>query len=78
MTLVLICALIFSCQRHNKPRVSKSVVKIAKGKLQYALENSSKWERVHAAEFILNLAYSINVNDTFVEEEKQNRNEPCN
>ena len=78
MTLVLISSLIFSCQRHNKPRVSKSVVKIAKDKLQYALENSYKWEKVHAAEYILNLDYSINVNDTLVEEEKQNRNEPCN
>lgn len=74
--LVFISAQIFSCQEHKKPYVSESVVKIAKDKLQYALENSSKWEKVHAAEYILNLDYSNNVYDIFVEEEKQNRNEP--
>ncbi|MEZ4968981.1 MAG: hypothetical protein R2814_04840 [Flavobacteriaceae bacterium] len=55
---------------------SESVVKTAKDKLQYALENSSKWQKVHAAEYILNHDYSNNVHDIFVEEEKQNRNEP--
>ncbi|ASO04622.1 hypothetical protein [Arenibacter algicola] len=74
--LILISAPIFSCQMHQKPIVSKSVVKTAKDKLQYALENSAQWEKVHAAEYILNLDYSNNVHDIFVEEEKQNRNEP--
>lgn len=74
--LVLITTQIFRCQMNEKPYVSKSVVKTAKDKLQYALENSSKWEKVHAAEYILNLDYSNNVYDIFIEEEKQNRNEP--
>tara|TARA_R110000822_G_scaffold168554_3_gene308617 strand:+ start:2188 stop:3078 length:891 start_codon:yes stop_codon:yes gene_type:complete len=61
---------------NKKPFVSESVVKSAKDKLQYALENSSKWQKVHAAEYILNHGYSNKVYDIFVEEEKQNRNEP--
>lgn len=73
--LVLISTQIFSCQMNKKPIVSESVVKNAKDNLQYALENSSKWQKVHAAEYILNHDYSNNVYDIFVEEEKQNRNE---
>tara|TARA_R110000764_G_scaffold187568_3_gene272915 strand:- start:1411 stop:2301 length:891 start_codon:yes stop_codon:yes gene_type:complete len=61
---------------NKKPIVSESVVKNAKDNLQYALENSSKWQKVHAAEYILNHDYSNNVYDIFVEEEKQDRNEP--
>ena len=74
--LVLISAQIFSCQMNKKTFVSESVIKNAKDKLQYALENSSKWQKVHAAEYILIHDYSNNVYDIFVEEEKQNRNEP--
>lgn len=74
--LVLISTQIFSCQMNKKPIVSESVVKNAKDNLQYALENSSKWQKVHAAEYILNHDYSNNVYDIFVEEEKQDRNEP--
>lgn len=76
VVLVLICAQFFNCQRHKKTNVSKSVVKIAKDKLQYALENSTEWEKVHAAEYILNLGYSNNVHDIFIEEERQKRDEP--
>ena len=74
--LVLISTQIFSCQMNKKPIVSESVVKNAKDNLQYALENSSKWQKVHAAEYILNHDYSNNVYDIFVEEEKQDRNKP--
>lgn len=74
--LVLISTQIFSCQMNKKLIVSESVVKNAKDNLQYALENSSKWQKVHAAEYILNHDYSNNVYDIFVEEEKQDRNEP--
>ncbi|MBQ4915829.1 hypothetical protein J8L85_15345 [Maribacter sp. MMG018] len=56
--------------------MSESVVKNAKDKLQYAIENSSKWQKVHAAEYILNHNYSNNVYDIFAEEEKYNRKEP--
>ncbi|MFK5972230.1 MAG: hypothetical protein QM485_03020 [Flavobacteriaceae bacterium] len=52
------------------------MVKIAKDKLQYALENSNGWEKVHATEYILNLDYSNNVHAIFIDEEKQKRDEP--
>ncbi|WP_026810579.1 hypothetical protein [Arenibacter latericius] len=76
IALLLGGILFLCCGEYKKHTVSESIREEAKIKLQYALENSSKWEKVHAAEYILNLDYSNNVYDLFLEEEKQNRNEP--
>tara|TARA_R110002049_G_scaffold28018_4_gene96648 strand:+ start:64743 stop:65702 length:960 start_codon:yes stop_codon:yes gene_type:complete len=76
MILVLICAQFFNCQGHKKTNIPESLVKIAKDELQYALENSTEWEKVHAAEYLLNLGYSNNVHDIFIEEERRKRDEP--
>ncbi|MCM4173504.1 hypothetical protein DHD32_18670 [Arenibacter sp. TNZ] len=76
LILVLICVQSIGCKEHKKAAVSESLATSAKGKLQYALENSKEWEKVHAAEYILNLGYSNNVHDIFIEEEKQKRDEP--
>jgi hypothetical protein len=72
----MIAVLFFNCQNNKRASNSESVKIIAKEKLQYALRNSTGWEKVHAAEYILNLDHSNNVYDTFLKEEEQNRNKP--
>ncbi len=74
--LVFLGAQAMKCERYKDPSVPDAVIGVAKDTLQFALENSSKWEKVHAAEYILNLQYANNVFDVFVEEEKRNRHEP--
>lgn len=76
LIIVFISLQIFNCDMQKKIHNTESLKKVAKEKLQYGLENSSKWEKVHAAEYILKLDYPNNVYDIFIEEEKQNRDEP--
>ncbi len=75
VAIVLIGIQALGCNKNKKSAVSSALKQTAKEKLQFALENSSEWEKVHAAEYILDLGYPNKVYDIFIEEEKQKRNE---
>lgn len=74
--VVMIGTLSMNCHDNKKTAVSEPVVRLAKEKLQYALENSTEWEKVHAAEYILDRGYPNNVHDIFIGEERQYGHEP--
>ena len=75
--LLVISIILFlsGCDTGKERIVSEELREAAVEKLQSTLHSELKWERVHAAEFLLNLGYTNNIYDIFLEEEKQKGDE---
>lgn len=75
MKLIILIIPFLCCTIIKKGVVSEKLKKEAFAKLQVTLGSDLEWEKVHAAEFLLNLGYSGDVYKTFLKEEKQKGNE---
>jgi len=73
--LIILIIPFLCCTIIKEGVVSEKQKKEALTKLQETLGSDLEWEKVHAAEFLLNLGYSGDVYKTFLKEEKQKGNE---
>lgn len=74
-SLIVIGALYFvGCSADKERSVPEGLRTKALGKIKYTLENGDLWERVHAAEFLLNLGYSDDIYEVYRNEEPTKRN----
>jgi len=58
-----------NCTKAKKPVITDSLREDAIQVLVNSLENASEWEKVHAAEYLLNLGYTDNIRKIFLNEE---------
>lgn len=77
--LLVISIILFlsGCNTSKKRIVSEKLREAVVEKLQSTLHSESEWEKVHAAEFLLGLGYTNNIDGIFLEEEKQKGDEYC-
>ncbi len=73
--IIISFLLLSGCNSSKKRFVSDTLREETVNNLQSVLYGNSRWEKVHAAEFLLNLGYANNVYDIFIEEEKQKGDE---
>lgn len=75
---LLVISIIFflsGCNTSEKRIVSEQLRETVVEKLQSTLYSELRWEKVHAAEFLLSLGYTNNTYEIFLEEEKQKGDE---
>ena len=75
LLLILFALTVTGCSSNKHRIVSEELREEALNQLQSNLNNGQKWEKVHAAECLLNLGYSQDINDVFYEEEILNGDE---
>ncbi len=76
MKLIIFVVIFFCCSTANIESIaSEKLKKAALEQLHSTLSSNFEWEKVHAAEFLLNLGYPENVYETFLKEEEQKGDE---
>ena len=75
LLLILFLAILTGCSSSKHRIVSEELREDAITQLQITLQNGQKWEKVHAAECLLDLGYSQNIAEIFLNEEKRNGEE---
>jgi len=68
--IIILVSVLYSCNSNKGRFVSETLRDEAVEKLQETLNSDLKWEKVHAAEFLLNLGYTNGVYETFLKEGK--------
>ena len=73
---IILLLLTIGCNKINKPDIiSQELKSEALEKLHFNLINSLEWEKVHAAEALINLNYKEDAYRIFIEEERKKRKE---
>lgn len=73
---ILLLLLLFACNKTKEINTIGQNLKLeALAKLRSNLNNSKEWERVHAAEALINLNFKEEAYRIFIEEEKKNKKE---
>lgn len=72
--ILFVSFFLYSCGNNNP--ISDKVINKAMDELKFIVSNGHRWEKVHAAEFLLELGYDENIYEIFSSELQKNGHKP--